>query len=47
MRLDIRINRIWSVGNYALGFAFGDGHDTGIYTFQYLSSMQGAEVEDV
>ena len=47
VRLDIRITRIWSVGNYALGFAFSDGHDTGIYTFQYLSSMQGAEVEDV
>jgi ATP-binding protein involved in chromosome partitioning len=47
VRLDIRITRIWSVGNYALGFAFSDGHDTGIYTFQNLSSMQGAEVEDV
>ena len=47
VRLDIRITRIWSVGNYALGFAFSDGHDTGIYTFQYLNAMQGAEVEDV
>lgn len=47
VRMDIRITRIWSVGNYALGFAFSDGHDTGIYTFQYLGPMQGAEVEDV
>jgi len=47
VRLDIRITRIWSVGNYALGFAFSDGHDTGIYTFRYLHSMQSAEVEDV
>ncbi len=47
VRLDIKITRIWSVGNYALGFAFSDGHDTGIYTFQYLNSMQSAEVEDV
>ena len=47
VRLDIRINRIWSVGNYALGFAFSDGHDTGIYTFQSLHAMQGSQVEDV
>ena len=24
------------VGNYALRFSFGDGHDTGIYSFDYL-----------
>tara|TARA_B110000503_G_scaffold22642_2_gene35189 strand:- start:4267 stop:5442 length:1176 start_codon:yes stop_codon:yes gene_type:complete len=47
VRLDIKITRIWSVGNYALGFAFSDGHDTGIYTFQHLNGMQGAELEDV
>lgn len=45
--LDIRVTRIWSVGNYALGVAFGDGHDTGIYTFAQLQGMQGVEVEDV
>ena len=45
--LDIAITRIWSVGNYALGFAFSDGHDTGIYTFKQLHGMQGVEVEDV
>lgn len=45
--LDIRMTRIWSVGNYALGLAFSDGHDTGIYTFRSLRSMQGAELEDV
>jgi len=47
VQLDIAVTRIWSVGNYALGFAFGDGHDTGIYTFKQLHAMQGAEVEDV
>jgi ATP-binding protein involved in chromosome partitioning len=47
VRLDIKITSIWSVGNYALGFAFSDGHETGIYTFQYLSSLQSAEVQDV
>ncbi len=45
--LDIRLTRIWSVGNYALGMAFSDGHDTGIYTFDALRAMQGTEMEDV
>ena len=45
--LDLRLTRIWSVGNYALGLAFGDGHDTGIFTFESLRKMQGTELEDV
>jgi len=45
--LDIRLTKVWSVGNYALGLAFSDGHDTGIYTFDYLRGMPDAEVEDV
>lgn len=45
--LDIRITRIWSVGNYALGMAFSDGHDTGIYTLKSLRAMPSAEMEDV
>lgn len=45
--LDIRLTRVWSVGNYALGMAFSDGHDTGIYTFKALHAMAGAELEDV
>ncbi len=45
--LDLRITKIWSVGNYALGIAFSDGHDTGIYTFKALRGMQGTELEDV
>ncbi|PWK61424.1 ATP-binding protein involved in chromosome partitioning [Roseicyclus mahoneyensis] len=45
--LDLRITRIWSIGNYALGMAFSDGHDTGIYTFKALYAMQGLELEDV
>ncbi|HEY1266366.1 MAG TPA: gamma-butyrobetaine hydroxylase-like domain-containing protein [Candidatus Binatia bacterium] len=27
------------VGNYAIMFRWGDGHETGIYTFQYLRSL--------
>ncbi|WP_143530000.1 DUF971 domain-containing protein, partial [Salibaculum halophilum] len=45
--LDIALTRVWSVGNYALGLAFSDGHDTGIYTFTALRAMQGSEMEDV
>lgn len=45
--LGIAMTRIWSVGNYALGFAFSDGHDTGIYTFGMLRGMKGATLEDV
>lgn len=45
--LDIRLTRVWSVGNYALGMAFSDGHDTGIYTFKALQAMAGMELEDV
>ncbi|WP_101066194.1 P-loop NTPase [Roseovarius salinarum] len=45
--LDIRLTRIWSVGNYALGMAFSDGHESGIYTFKALRAMQDAELEDV
>jgi ATP-binding protein involved in chromosome partitioning len=45
--LDIRLTRVWSVGNYALGMAFSDGHDTGIYTFKALRAMAGTELEDV
>ncbi|MFT5062175.1 MAG: ATP-binding protein involved in chromosome partitioning [Polaromonas sp.] len=39
--------RIWSLGNYALGMAFSDGHSSGIYTFKALRDMQGVEIEDV
>jgi len=45
--LDISLTRVWSVGNYALGMAFSDGHDTGIYTFKALRAMAGTELEDV
>ena len=45
--LDLAVTRIWSIGNYALGVAFSDGHDTGIFTFKALRAMQGTELEDV
>jgi len=45
--LDTGLTRVWSVGNYALGMAFSDGHDTGIYTFKALRALAGTELEDV
>jgi ATP-binding protein involved in chromosome partitioning len=37
----LTLERIWMVGNYALGIAWGDGHDSGIYTFDYLAQLDG------
>ena len=45
--LDIRLTKVWSVGNYAIGMAFSDGHDTGIYSFKMLRAMESTETEDV
>jgi DUF971 family protein len=33
------LTKIAVVGNYALSFAWGDGHDTGIYTYRYLRQL--------
>ena len=30
---------ILPVGNYALGFVWGDSHDSGIYSFEYLFTL--------
>lgn len=30
---------LFKVGNYALGLRWRDGHDTGIYTFDYLRQL--------
>lgn len=36
---DTSIKTIEPVGDYALHVAWGDGHDTGIYTFRYLRAL--------
>lgn len=33
------IKTIEPVGDYALSFEWGDGHNTGIYTFRYLRAL--------
>lgn len=36
---DLKINSTSVVGRYALNFHFSDGHDTGIFSFQYLRKL--------
>ncbi len=37
--LDIKPKKIETVGRYALGFLWSDGHDSGIYSFELLRSL--------
>ena len=36
---DIRADLLSLVGNYAIKIRWSDGHDTGIYTYEYLLSL--------
>ena len=36
---DIQITNVEVVGRYALRFRFGDGHDTGLFTFAFLRDL--------
>ncbi len=36
---ELDLKQIWMLGNYALGMKWGDGHDSGIYTFEFLKSL--------
>jgi DUF971 family protein len=38
---DLTIGSTSVVGRYALNFHFSDGHDTGIFSFQYLRKLSG------
>lgn len=35
----VKPNKIDVVGNYAFHFAWSDGHDTGIYSYDYLRTL--------
>ncbi|MGO9771209.1 MAG: gamma-butyrobetaine hydroxylase-like domain-containing protein [Roseiarcus sp.] len=39
----VAIVGVETVGNYAARFAFSDGHDTGIYTWELLRKLAGEE----
>lgn len=41
---DVRLLHAARVGRYALQFTFGDGHATGIYTYEWLRAVCGCEV---
>jgi DUF971 family protein len=36
---EVEINDLTIVGRYALNFRWSDGHETGIYSFQYLRDL--------
>ena len=42
---DVRPVRISPVGRYGVQIAWSDGHDTGIYTFEYLRSLDAGSEE--
>ena len=38
-KIDVNIKSIKPVGNYALQLVFDDGHDTGLYSWEYLYKL--------
>lgn len=43
---DLTFSTISIVGRYALNFQFSDGHDTGIFSFNYLREQSASAVLD-
>lgn len=41
---DITFSHISIVGRYALSFHFSDGHETGIFSFNFLKDMSESEL---
>ena len=39
---DVKIARLEPVGNYAVRIVFDDGHDSGLYSWDYLKSLSRA-----
>lgn len=40
----VRIEQINTIGSYGVQFVFSDGHERGIYPWQYLRTIGGEEV---
>ncbi len=36
---EVMVDKIEPIGNYAIKITFSDGHDTGIYSWNYLSEL--------
>ncbi|RMF36987.1 MAG: DUF971 domain-containing protein [Planctomycetota bacterium] len=43
----VAIQRMTPVGNYAYNIAFSDGHDSGIYVFEYLYGLGETDPADL
>ncbi len=41
---DVAPRAITSVGNYAIRFNWDDGHNTGIYSYEYLRALGESDV---
>lgn len=39
------LQSVWPVGNYAVGLRWGDGHDSGIFTYQQLTELAASTAE--
>jgi DUF971 family protein len=37
---------IWAIGNYALGILWGDNHDSGIFSYEYLRHLRALQIQD-
>ena len=35
----VRVTKLWEVGAYALGLTYNDGHDDGLYTWDWLRAI--------
>ena len=44
---NVNIISIEPVGNYAVKFIFDDGHDTGLYTWEYLYQLATEQKQNV
>lgn len=38
---DIKLERVQSIGRYAVGLSFSDGHRSGIYPYEKLKELTG------
>ncbi len=36
---DVKVNEVEPVGSYAMKIAFDDGHDSGLFTWEYLDNL--------
>ena len=43
---ELKLEQVWGVGNYAIGVRWGDGHDSGIYTFKFLKELAEGGVDE-